>query len=185
MKKVKLLMAALCMSSIMSITSFAGQWQQNETGWWYQNDDGTYPSNTWQWIDGNEDGISEYYYFDQNGYCLINGVTPDGHTVDSNGAWIVDGAVQTMPASYNTVEFSDYFYDNSGTSASTDSSNAALTTKDIPEETTAVSVTATVWVSRTGKKYHSSPSCSNMKSPLKYSLEDAIAMGRTPCSKCY
>ena len=42
-----------------------------------------------------------------------------------------------------------------------------------------------VWITEKGKKYHSSPDCSNMKNPHKISLEDAIASGREPCKKCY
>lgn len=42
-----------------------------------------------------------------------------------------------------------------------------------------------VWISETGKKYHSSPDCSNMKNPLQITGEEAIAMNREPCSKCH
>lgn len=50
----------------------------------------------WQWQDVNGDGISECYYYDDNGTMLTNTTTPDGYTVDSNGAWVVNGAVQTQ-----------------------------------------------------------------------------------------
>ncbi len=36
----------------------------------------------WQLIDG------VWYYFESNGVLFKNGVTPDGYTVDANGAWI-------------------------------------------------------------------------------------------------
>ena len=42
-----------------------------------------------------------------------------------------------------------------------------------------------VWVTSSGKKYHSSSSCSNMKSPYQISKQDAINSGRSACSKCY
>jgi len=96
MKKMKLMLAALALMSAMPFTAFAGEWKQDTAGWWYQNDDGSYPSNCWQWIDSNGDGISENYYFDLNGYCLMNTITPDGYTVDENGAWVIDGIVQTQ-----------------------------------------------------------------------------------------
>lgn len=80
----------------MSITAFAGQWQSDANGWWYQNDDGSYPSSTWQWIDGNNDGTAESYYFNQQGYCLMNTTTPDGYTVNPAGAWTINGVVQTQ-----------------------------------------------------------------------------------------
>ena len=37
-------------------------WQVDDTGWWYANDDGTYFTNGWQEIDGQE------YYFNAEGY---------------------------------------------------------------------------------------------------------------------
>lgn len=96
MKKLRLLLATALLTLSMGITAFAGMWQQNTTGWWYQNDDGTYPVNCWQWIDGNGDGTAENYYFNESGFCLMNTTTPDGNAVDANGAWIVNGVVQTQ-----------------------------------------------------------------------------------------
>ena len=81
---------ASAMAWTMTMTSFAGQWQQNTQGWWYQNDDGSYPSTGWQWIDGRS------YYFDSRGYCLMDTVTPDGYTVNASGAWTVNGVVQVQ-----------------------------------------------------------------------------------------
>lgn len=42
-----------------------------------------------------------------------------------------------------------------------------------------------VWISATGSKYHSRASCSNMKNPSQVTLEQAQALGLTPCKKCY
>ena len=42
-----------------------------------------------------------------------------------------------------------------------------------------------VWVSKTGSKYHSSPTCSNMKNPTQIPLSTALARGLTPCSRCF
>lgn len=97
MKKniVKVLTLATLLSTFYPLTSFAGEWKSDNNGWWYQNDDGSYPKNTWQWIDGNKDGISESYYFNENGYLLTN-TTKDGYTVNGDGAWTVDGVVQTQ-----------------------------------------------------------------------------------------
>ena len=98
-KKALTIILSLSMLIGSSITSFAGNWQQNETGKWWQNDDGSYPANTWQWLDGNGDGVSECYYFDGNGYMLANTTTPDGYQVNADGAWVVNGAVQTQGTS--------------------------------------------------------------------------------------
>lgn len=54
-----------------------------------------------------------------------------------------------------------------------------------PPETSAEPSEPMVWISHTGKKYHSSPYCSNMKGPSQVSLSEAQKRGKTPCSKCY
>lgn len=82
MKKVKLFFAVSVASAVLSMTSFAGEWKQDASGWWYQNDDGSYPTNTWKEINGKQ------YYFDNNGYILTNTSTPDGQKVDASGALI-------------------------------------------------------------------------------------------------
>lgn len=99
MKVKKLVLATAAISAMMAMQAFAGQWLQNATGWWYDYGNGTWPASSWQWIDGNNDGIAECYYFDQYGYCLMNTTTPDGYSVDTNGAWTVNGAVQTRSVS--------------------------------------------------------------------------------------
>ena len=95
-EKSKILITAALLTVAFNATAYAGAWQQDTTGYWWVNDDGTYPTNCWQWIDGNGDGISENYYFNESGYCLMNTTTPDGNTVDANGAWTVNGVVQTQ-----------------------------------------------------------------------------------------
>ncbi len=40
-----------------------GGWKQNDTGWWYQNADGTYPKS--QWL-----GLDAWYWFDERGYAI-------------------------------------------------------------------------------------------------------------------
>ena len=92
--------AVMVMSAAMSMTAWASGWQQNANGWWWENTDGTRPVNTWQWIDGNNDGVAECYYFDVNGYMVAN-TTQDGYTINGEGAWTVNGVVQTQGTSVN------------------------------------------------------------------------------------
>lgn len=42
-----------------------------------------------------------------------------------------------------------------------------------------------VYIPKTGKKYHSNSSCSNMKKPSCVTLGEAQSRGYTPCKKCY
>lgn len=73
MKKIKLFLATLLLTLSMSITAFASEWKQDTTGWWYQNDDGTYPANGFEKID------YYWYYFDETGYMKTGWLqTSDG-----------------------------------------------------------------------------------------------------------
>ena len=112
MKRIWLLLLTLLMSMTMSVTAFAGVWKTgegaNQNRWWYDNEDGTYAQNGWQWLDGNQDGIAECYYFDSTGWLLSDITTPDGYHVNEDGAWISAGgvetrAVQNTPASPKTT----------------------------------------------------------------------------------
>ena len=105
---IKVLTATALLSMLASSTVFAGEWKSDNNGWWYQNDDGSYPANTWQWIDGNKDGVSESYYFNENGYMLANTVTPDNYTVNADGAWTLNGVVQTQGQSTATNPVQNY-----------------------------------------------------------------------------
>lgn len=82
MRKSKLLLMSLLATAMFGSTAYAGQWQQDSAGWWYQNDNGSYPVNQWQEIDGKQ------YYFGANGYMLANTTTPDGYQVGADGAWV-------------------------------------------------------------------------------------------------
>ena len=42
-----------------------------------------------------------------------------------------------------------------------------------------------VYMTVSGKKFHSDPKCSNMKNPREVSLTDARSVGYEPCKKCY
>ena len=90
MKKAIAIALATATMTSQAMTAMAAEWKQNEIGYWYQEDNGLYPTNSWKWINGR------CYYFDSNGYMLANTTTPDGYTVDATGAWTVNGAVQTQ-----------------------------------------------------------------------------------------
>lgn len=70
-------------------------WRKVNNYWYWFNADGTMLTG-WQWINGKcyyltpVQGLGGY----PQGACWINTVTPDGFTVDSTGAWTVNGYVQ-------------------------------------------------------------------------------------------
>lgn len=87
-KKFALVVLTAGLSVLSCIPAFAGQWKQDSKGWWYQEDNGSYPASTWKEINGKQ------YYFGADGYMLANTTTPDGYTVNGDGAWTVNGVVQ-------------------------------------------------------------------------------------------
>lgn len=62
MKKARLFIATAIAATAISFTAFAGEWKQDTTGWWYENDDGSFTTSAWQVIGGKS------YLFDANGY---------------------------------------------------------------------------------------------------------------------
>lgn len=70
-----------------------GWYQETDGGWYYFHDkeDGCQGCmyTGWHAIDGT------WYFFGQDGRMYYSTVTPDGYTVRGDGAWIVDGVVQS------------------------------------------------------------------------------------------
>ena len=70
----------------------AGEWKQDESGWWYRNGDGAYTVSNWQQIDG------AWYFFNERGYMATGWVdwngkryycdAADGYTVGADGALV-------------------------------------------------------------------------------------------------
>ena len=98
MRKLIVAAAAAGMSMLFSLTPFAAGWElgtgEHAAQWKYVNADNSLDKG-WHVIDGNGDGIAEWYYFDEEGWLLTSTTTPDGYTVNENGAWVKDGQVVT------------------------------------------------------------------------------------------
>lgn len=94
MASMVVMMAASTISAQAAENRNDGTWKQNQTGWWYEFVDGSYLTNGWYWVDGNMDNVYECYYFDGNGYMAAN-TSIGSDMVDANGAWVVNGIVQT------------------------------------------------------------------------------------------
>ncbi len=112
MKKAKLLLATLTMSVILSMTALAGEWKHDSKGWWYRNDDGTYPTSSWvadgkDWYYVDAEGTMQTedlvdgqitYHFDESGKCT----NPFGNTI-----YNADGSIDYsnwVPTSYGSIE---------------------------------------------------------------------------------
>ena len=83
-----------------NITAYAN-WQQDGAGKWvyYDTASGSNLNNGWNWLDGNNDGIAECYYFYSDGSLAVSTVV-DGYKVDADGKWTDDnGNIQTKSVS--------------------------------------------------------------------------------------
>ncbi|WP_049962562.1 hypothetical protein [Oribacterium sp. FC2011] len=128
MRKVILTILTVIIAIVACFTALAGTWKSDSNGWWYDEGNGSYPKNTWSWIDGNDDGVSECYYFNENGYCLINTITPDNYYVNPSGAWVENGIVQTkdtgVSAGTEALDSVDVVSGSNKTSSKSDNSNS-------------------------------------------------------------
>ena len=101
-KKLMCSVSAVAVSAFLVIPVMAAneaQWKRNDKGWWYEEANGTYPTNAWKLIK------DKWYYFDGVGYMvenrwignyylgadgamLVSTSTPDGYYVDATGKWV-------------------------------------------------------------------------------------------------
>lgn len=121
-KVVKAAGIAAMISTVMAISAYAGEWAQLDEGSiCFVKASGDICKSGWYWIDGNQDGVAECYYFDQDGKLLMNTVTPDELTVDVNGAWVQDGEVQKHVIERKQAASGVVIQDNKGFYADLDS----------------------------------------------------------------
>lgn len=84
----------LFLLTLSSTTAFAGTWKQDAQGFWWQEENKSYPVSCWKWIDSDKDGLAECYYFNEDGYLLTETTAPDGSRVNKDGAWIDSGIIR-------------------------------------------------------------------------------------------
>lgn len=96
---------------------------------------------------------------------------------DSSGVfdvWIEDGNVKSNTLSFTVV-------DNSVT----ESAEPTIQATPEPQEQDQQPQEQMVWISQSGSKYHSDPSCSGIENPTEVTLSEAQDMGYEACKKCY
>ncbi len=84
-RKITAFVTAIAMTMASGVTVNATGWKQDGRGWWFENTDGTYVSNTWKQVNGI------WYSFDSQGYMRTG-------WFQENGTWYyLDhlGAMQT------------------------------------------------------------------------------------------
>lgn len=81
---------------------FKEGWQKTATGWWYQNSDGSYPTNKWQKI--NE----KWYFFNEDGYCLTD------KWIKRGGVWYWLDNDGTMATGWKKINNEWYYFKQDG-----------------------------------------------------------------------
>ena len=102
MKKLACLLSmTIALSFTVSGMSFGGTWYERssengiEKGYAFS---AYRDCSGWQWVDDDKNGVFECYYF-KDGIAALNTMI-EGYTVDGEGRWTVDGAIQqrSIPA---------------------------------------------------------------------------------------
>ncbi len=122
MKRIFMLVCSVMLMLCVPMTSMAAEWKQDSVGWWYQNDDGSYPTASWQQIN------NIWYHFNNSGY-MDTGWILDGdfwYYLNNSGAmqtgWFFDGnawyymnpsgSMRTIPLIENGLTY--YFHVDKG-----------------------------------------------------------------------
>ena len=82
-----LLAGTILATSLTPMTVSAAAWRKNSVGWWYEEDNGSYPANQWKQINGN------WYWFNKNGYMATGWqyIGGDWYYFQTSGAMIGQG----------------------------------------------------------------------------------------------
>lgn len=81
-KKFGLLILGAILCVGFSMPAMAGEWKNDHIGWWYRNDDRSYPAYRWML-----DCDGKWYCFNEAGYMLANTYSPDGYWLSASGAY--------------------------------------------------------------------------------------------------
>ncbi len=76
-------------------------WNKNNTSWWWENADGSYPANAWKQVG------STWYYFDGSGYMVTG-------WQKINGTWYYMDNSGAMVTGWQKINGTWYYMDNSG-----------------------------------------------------------------------
>lgn len=127
----------------------------------------------WIWVDGKllqkqlvQKGYARVYYIYGNyKYTKTLQATEKVARRKKLGVW------KNYGAAFPDGDSSSGYSDDSNSTSKSDQSNT--------------SNSSTVWISHTGTKYHSNPSCSGMTNPSNMTKQEAENQGYSPCKKCY
>lgn len=108
MKKIcsLLLVGVVLATAVAPATASAAVWKKDSVGWWYQENNGSYPANQWKMISG------KWYWFNRNGY-MVTGWQKIG------GSWYYfQSSGEMLGQGWHVIDGSWYYMYNSGAMAS-------------------------------------------------------------------
>lgn len=163
--------------------AMAGSWKNgagdNAARWWYDNGDNTWAANGWRWIDGNQDGVSECYYFDAEGWLLTATTTPDGYTVNADGAG-TGKRHRSEPPDRGFQEFDNESWDDFQNSSSKKTKKTATSSSRTPASGSSDSSTGSSEDSSSDDSSNSASSGPSKKPLLLPETKSRMLQRRTP-----
>lgn len=121
---------------------------------------------------------------------VARGVQIEAYSVEDSGSGVCFNVYcyNNQPGVEITYATGESRLTSSGAEETTKQTQAQSTTSK-PASTTQASASSDkdvkVWIPQSGKKYHTTASCSGMKNPSQVTVGEAEAAGYTPCSKCH
>ena len=113
---------------------------------------------------------------------LASGVQIEAYSVEDNGEGIQFNVFCYNVQPQITIDYATG--KNTGPSSSTTQTPSSSTTTPEPEQDTNTNTSETVYISKTGSKYHSKPNCGNMKNGTPVDIE-SVKGELEPCKNCY
>lgn len=108
-------------------------------------------------------------------YYVVSNVT-DSSNYDSSSGADVSSESSTITENNSSENSSQTTENNSSTETVISSKSDVVASNSQNAET--------VWISKSGKKYHVKSSCSGMKSATAITKSEAVSQGYEPCKKC-
>ena len=112
---------------------------------------------------------------------VCSGVQMEGYSIEDKGDGILFNVYCYNVQPGITINYATG--ESAGQQTEKPSTPSSAVQSQEPEEDVYAAVM--VWIPKTGKKYHSNASCSNMKNPTQVTLSQADKQGYEPCKKCY
>lgn len=177
MKKIiPAIAAAVMMMSAVSVPVSADKWVKTDSGYTFEYTDGTQAKTGWLTVSKKK------YYIDKNG-CRHTGwltTTKAKYYFDAKGVMYASKWLETKSGA-------KYYFKSDGKMASDTSIKIGSQTYDFDKDGKLIEKkgekSQTVYITKTGKKYHIDSSCNGAKY-YPVTLEEAENKNLKPCNKC-